>query len=458
MISFLGIIKNTCLYTIRSFVFQTLLALLILCSIGLPMILSGDGTPLSHIKITIDYTVWIISFILIASSLWLSCNIMSFDLDSYQMHMISVKPVSKSIVWLGKFTGLLIIHLILLFIAFTVFFIVLTFDIKSSNYSTETSNEIKEKIFTGRDDIFPNLTHINKAYKKEWETQKTELTKKGEILSKERLRKIKVAAYYQAMTQEGEIEPQKNRSFAFHDLKSTNTSDITLKFRIYVGDINMIERQNKPTASSFWEIKNPKTKKYDLINNSKMNYISNIFYELKLPAGYANENGIVTVRCVNKSNTSIFFQLNESPLFLVKKVSFLNNYVRAYLVIALSLVFILGIGCSFGSIFSYPIAVFTVISYLLVGSISNFILLTESSGNSLSVKNKFGDKLSSNILHLIIPLQKFESSNLLSSGQFISNKQIFNLIFYLILMKEFPLIIICIYIYSKRELGLIIKK
>jgi hypothetical protein len=458
MTAFFSIIKNTYFYTVRSFIFQTLLIILIICSIGLPLLLTGDGTPLSHIKVTIDYSIWIISFILISSSLWLSCSIMNYDFDNYQMHMVAVKPVRMSIVWLGKFTGLLLIHLILLLISFMVFYLVLSFDLKSSKYSQESIIEINEKILTGREQIFPNLEKIGILFEEKWNKKKEELTRKGEILSKEELNKLKGTTYYQTLTQEGEVESKKTKLFEFQNLNNISTTNIILKFRIYVGDINIIERQNKPTASCFWEIKNPETEKFDLIPNSQKSFVSNIFYELKLPSGYTDKNGNVTVRCSNESGTSVFFQLNESPLLLVKKTTFLNNYFRAFVVIALCLIFILGLGCSIGSIFSFPIAVFAVISYLLIGAISNFILVTDSSGHSLSENSSFGGKLSNSILHVIVPLQKFQSSENLSTGQLIANNQIWKIIFDFILLKEFPLIFICIYIYSKRELGLIIKK
>ena len=458
MIAFFSIVKNTYLSSVRSFVFQILLVILITCTIVLPQILTGDGTPASNIRVTIDYTIWVVSFILTASSLWLSCNVMNYDLDYYQMHMISSKPIRRSTVWLGKFTGLLLIHSALLLISFVVFYFVLYSDINSSSYSKESKNDIKEKILIAREEIYPNFSQIDLTFKKKWKDKKNELEKNDQILSKEELYKLKRSTFYQTLTQEGQIEPDKRKVYTFQNLKGVNSKNITLKFKFYVGDINMVERQKKPTALGYWELKNPKTNKFDLIDKSQINYISNIFYELNLPSGYVDSNGNIELKFSNESTTSMFFQLNESPLLLVKKASFLNNYFRSFIVIILCLIFVLSLGCSFGSIFSFPIAVFAVISYLLVGSISNFILSAENPNQPFSSSNNFGISLSNSMLHIVIPLQKFQSSESLSSGRLITNNQIWKIIFDFILLREFPLIFICIYIYSKRELGLIIKK
>ena len=132
-------------------------ALLVICSIVLSLLLTGDGTAISHIKLSLDYTISITAFILILSILWLTCTIMNHDLDQYQMHIVAVKPLSRMTIWFGKFLGILIVHTVLLAISFTVFYIYLFFELNNSDYSKEDIKQIKQNILTGRNKIYPNL-------------------------------------------------------------------------------------------------------------------------------------------------------------------------------------------------------------------------------------------------------------------------------------------------------------
>ena len=452
-----AIIKITILSATRSYVFQTLLAALIICAIGLPLLLTGDGTPLSHIRLTLDYTVSVISVIIILSILWMSCSVMNQDLDQYQMHIVSVKPISRTKIWLGKFLGILLIHTILLGITFVVFFIYIFYDLKNSNYSEKDISSIEKNILTGRKKVFPELSYINKEFHKKWTEKQKEMKDSGKTLTPAENEYLKISTYYQTITQGGQVEPEKDKIFEFNDTKQRN--EIVLKFRIFVGEPDLIERQNKPTAKGCWQYFDFTTSKYITIENSDRLYVSNIFYEINIPGDNISSKGKIRLKYINESKgTSVFFQLTESPILFITDTSFLFNYLRAFIVIFLSLVMVTGIGCAFGGIFSFPIAVFVLIAYLLTGSISNFIISSEAAGNISGTNTNPGISLSRNLLNIIAPLNKFEISEDLSNGALIANDKIVNLILWYIILRELPLILISIFVYSKRELGLIIKK
>ena len=97
---------------------------------------------------------------------------------------------------------------------------------------------------------------------------------------------------------------------------------------------------------------------------------------------------------MNQKMFQFFFQLAESPVLFITQTSFFSNYIRAFFVVFLSLVLITGIGCAVGGIFSFPIAIFALTAYLLTGSISNYIILSENTSPTSQILQKISEQYS----------------------------------------------------------------
>ena len=139
MTAFLAIVKLTCRSAVRSHVFRLLLILLLLSIFLLPFTLLGDGTPKGEVQIFLQYCLGFVGFILCLSSVWLACSEVSSDVETAQIHMIVVKPVRRIVVLLGKYTGVVLIHLILLLIAAVAVYAFLSFRLASAEMSTWTA-------------------------------------------------------------------------------------------------------------------------------------------------------------------------------------------------------------------------------------------------------------------------------------------------------------------------------
>ena len=455
----LAIIKLTLLSTIRSYVFQTLLVLLIAFAVCLPMILTGDGTPVNHFKLSLDYTISTIAAILVISTLWLTCTTMTFDLDKYQMHVVTTKPVSRTTVWFGKFLGVLSVHTIMLLAAMTAFYFYMQYDLYNSNYSEDNINLIQQNILTGRKTIRPDLNFIKTAFNKSWKQKQNTLKKQNKPLSKTEKEKLRLTVYYQTMAQSGQVEPQKSKAFIYNKLNSSDNQKIILKFRLFAGELDTSAKQIKSKIPGTWKAYNFSNSKYESLPEEKNSFSSNVFHEIQIPGKYVSQAGSLKLKFKNNyPSKSIFFQLAESPNILVTQSSFLGNYLKGIIIIFLLLIFITGIGCAFGSIFSFPIAVFSLIAYLIVGSIANFLIHSEPAGITIKSKTSFSTNISQNFLNFIVPIEKFSVSKKISSGMLISTNEICRLILFYLILRELPFVLICVFIYSKRELGLIIKK
>ena len=129
--------------------------------------------------------------------------------------------------------------------------------------------------------------------------------------------------------------------------------------------------------------------------------------------------------------------------------------MRAILIIALELIILSGFACSFGGCMSMPVAVFVEVGYLLFGSFSVYMTgLSYISGAA----DKFGVFVAKMLLVVVIPLQAFDVTGAVANGELIEWSFLWQLAFYYLVCRALPLYLLCIWIYRKRELGLIVRK
>ena len=186
--------------------------------------------------------------------------------------------------------------------------------------------------------------------------------------------------------------------------------------------------------------------------------MSGVFHEKRLDPkwGFVTPQQEVYLRYLNvdDSKTSQFFQEADGPKLLIAVTGFGANYARAVLVIGLGIVMLAGLGCAFGGFMSLPTALFVVISYLIFGSLSSYIL-------GQTYINGLGDHMArfiANVLmKLIIPLQVFDMTSLVSKGELVEFSYIAKL-FYFYFPRALVLYALGIFMYRRRELGLIIRK
>ena len=166
MKAFKAIVKLTLQNAVRSHIFQLLLIVLAVCAIGIPLTVAGDGTAGGFVQVALLYSFSGVSAILALSSLWVSCFIMTQDIDSYQLHMVITKPVSRLTVWLAKFTGVLLMHTFLLLVSSLAIYFIIIGQFASQDFTKEEREKIESEVLVGRR-VFnfapPNIEERSKA-------------------------------------------------------------------------------------------------------------------------------------------------------------------------------------------------------------------------------------------------------------------------------------------------------
>lgn len=469
MRAFKAIVKLTLQNAIRSHIFQLLLIVLAVCAIGIPLTVAGDGTASGFVQVALLYSLSSVSAILALSSLWVSCFIMTQDIDSYQLHMVITKPVSRITVWLAKFTGVLLMHTFLLLVSSMAIYFIIIGQFASQDFTPEERNKLESEVLVGRR-VFnfapPNIEERSKALLRDRLAKVAETGERISITSKNEqdilaeMRKLAIAESAQAKFNE-------IHEWHFENLpiNPKDRQTLFLRYRTYVGKVSSKDQR---MTSGIWYIGVPqfeRDSKGNIIDETKYqiryyqyppsNIRSGEFTELILPKqmNVVTPDGKVFLayRNIDPERQDQYFQPSDGPKVLMKVSGFLSNYLRAVAVIFLELVILTGLGCSFAGVLSLPTAIFMSVAYLFFGSFASY--LAESAAD-----DKMFKVLSNILLFFIIPLQKFGVTDMLSQGELIEFNFMGSLFLFYFILRTLPLILIGMYIYNRREIGLVVRK
>ena len=454
----------------RSHIFQLLLLVLAICAIGMPLTVAGDGTAGGYIQIALLYSFSGVSSILALSSLWVSCFIMTQDIDTYQLHMVVTKPVSRVKIWLAKYCGVLLMHAVLLILSAIVIYFVIIFQFSRQDFSDADRAKLNSEVLVGRR-VFtfapPNIEERSKALLRE-RLQKVAETGEQISITEQNEKSILAEMRRMAIAENAQAKYNEMHEWKFEGLPSNpkERQPLFLRYRVYVGEVSS---KNQRMTEGVWYIGVPQferdssgkivdEKKYQIFYYQyPLSVIrSGEFHELVLP----KEMPIVTpdgkvflaYKNLDPEKQTQYFQPSDGPKVLMKVTGFFSNYCRAVFVILLELVILTGLGCAFASALSLPTAIFLSIAYLFFGSFATY--LAESAAES----DKFVKILSDVLLFFVIPLQKFGVTDMLAKGELIELSFIGMLVLAYLIFRTLPLVLLGIYVYRRREIGLVVRK
>ena len=467
MKAFWAIIKITFKSALRSHIFQLLLAVLALCVVFIPTTISGDGTAHGFIQISLKYSLAAAVFVLSLSSIWLSCQVMSRDVENYELHMVVSKPASRLVIWLAKWLGVCMIHLILLFTAAAVIYFSVIWQYRSRKFSKIEKERIDNEVLVGRRVFMPELPDIDMIAKEVLKKEKARAEELGLDFDPEKAYKackVKVTASF------SEILPGNMRVWLYKGLPSDETRPLYLSYRFYV---NKVDSSKQRLSHGMWGYGIPQyieQKKKDgdapkkkftgfapAMDYSRRQFMTGVFNEISLPPGLISPKGEVQVAFVNADikNAPFFTQKGDGPKLLLKVSSFGENYFRGVFVLSLQLIILAGLGCAAAAILSMPTAVFVVVSYLLFGSVASYMVGNDYISGAGDVIAYWVGKI---LLLGVIPMQNFEVTNYIANGELIEFTLIGKLFLQYFVLRALPLFLLGMYLYRRRELGLVIRK
>ena len=488
-----AITKLTLRNAIRSHVFQLLLGFLILCVALIPTTVGGS-TAMDFIRVSLLYSLSGIGGILSLSALWVGCQVMSSDIDSYQLHMVVSKPVSRVTIWFGKFLGVLLLHLVLLTFAAAAIYVVVLWRFNHGDFPEAERERIRREVLVGRRVFLPKRPDYEKQALKALEEKILERQKEGKHvdLSEKAQKRAYEDCLKAAVAKDSEVEPafyevklddgrtalkfseSKYRTWVYKNVPEKVEKLLYLRYRPYVGKV---KSENQRNTSVQWAVQIPaqlekkapgepepdgETLRY-FQGLPPMEVMSGEFHEIKLLGnrGIVSPDGEVQIRVRNldpKMATQVYTPA-DGPKLLVEVTGFFGNYARAILVMALQLTMMTLLSCALGGFLTLPTAVFVSMSYLVFNFMTSY--LTDPEFYVKTGMDKTSQGISLFIREwLIVPLERFDFTELVANGELVEWSFIFDIVWShpgaFVLFALF--VWLGIMLYRRREIGLEIKK
>jgi hypothetical protein len=476
MTAFFAIVKLTCRSAVRSHIFRLLLLLLLLSIFLLPFTLLGDGTPKGEVQIFLQYCLGFAGFILCLSSVWLACSEVSSDVESAQIHMIAVKPVRRFVVLLGKYTGVVLIHLALLLIAAAAVYGFLMFRLASTDFSEQDRLLLNEQVLTARALYRPVRPDFNAMAQQELERRVAAAKEHGQDvfhLQDEQarrqafldIRKELIATY--GLVTEGET-----MLWQFEGLPKDLTDDdvLFLRYTVYV---NRYYVKDQNSVRGHWifaanytrpDDQGGETVVSDLMALPEEDILTAAQNEMPVPIrpSFFVYDGKAEVGFLNKDTktSELNFEEGRGPFLLIREAGFFSNYCRAILTLAVGILSVTLLASAVAACMSLPIAIFFSAAYMLVGALANYIVtsIPDAVDYQSEYTGTFGYQFGDLMLNLIVPLQDFFVTGHLANGELVSFPFIGMLFAKDFVLRMLPVFLLGAWIYTRRELALASKR
>ena len=476
MTAFLAIVKLTIRSAVRSHIFRLLLILLLLSIFLLPFTLLGDGTPKGEVQIFLQYCLGFAGFILCLSSVWLACSEVSSDIETAQIHMIAVKPVRRAVVLLGKYTGVVLIHLALLLVAAAAVYAFLSFRLASSELSEQDRMMLDEQVLTARALYKPVRPDFTALAQQELDRRIAAAREHGQDVLQYQddqarqeafleIRKELIATY--GLVSEGDA-----MIWQFEGLPKDLTDDdlVFLRYTIYV---NRYFTQDQNSVRGHWffaanytrpDDNGGETVVSDLMALPEEDILTAAQNEMAVPIRntFFVYDGKAEVGFMNKDTKTgeLNFEEGRGPFLLIRETGFFSNYCRAILVMAVGILSVTLLAAAVAACMSLPIAIFFSAAYMLVGALANYLVssIPDVIDFQAEYTGTFGYQFGDLMLNLIVPLQDFFVTGHLANGELVSFPFIGMLFAKDFVLRTLPVFLLGAWIYTRRELALVSKR
>ena len=502
MTSFFAIVKLTCRSAVRSHVFRTLTFLLLLSVLLIPNTIKGDGTAMGFIQLILEYSLGFAAALLCISAAWVACSEIATDIETGQLHLLAVKPVSRFRILLGKVVGVLVIHGILLLLAAAVVYAFVIYQYARQDFPADEKQRVENEVFCGRRLYAPKkpdfdalaVEELNRRLSRAREDEKRQLAEK--TMGEER-RSTLEALKKEIRVSMCEVAPGDVIFWEYEGIPDDCVQPFFLRFKVFPGDSSS---QNQNTSYGSWLLrfmavkeegdpaqgKEPEYTEQALsfppeelitaaqsefciqetvlrINGAPDSVRSNIPEDMmkNLTSPLIYKNTVKIGFCnFDRAGKKLIFQEPDGPFLLVRETGFLNNYLRTVLVIFLGIAAVTLVAAGLAAYFTLPTAIFMSVSYGVLCLASNYMFTSLQSveGTPLDFGEKVGKYLSQALMALLIPVQDFFLTTQLSTGQLIEFSAVGHLILYHLIFRGLPVFLLGAFLYYRRELALAMKR
>ena len=355
MQSLLAIARLTWRSAFRYRMFWVLTAALLGAVVGLPALIKGDGTARGFVQVLLTYTLSLASFLLGMSTLWLSCGALAGDIEECQIQMVSVKPVGRWKIWLGKWLGILMINAALL--AIVGVSILLTLEWRSRELTPQQQTILRDEVLVSRAAFKPLRPPLDQIAQERFAKLMEKQPLTGEDARQAYMREAQ-AVY----AEEQLVPPGGSKSWMFAlGLQSTFLGDqpLYIRTRFFSATTNQ-----GSLYRGQWQFATPDSTVRN--DTPELRLASESFQEIRVPSTLVDSLGRLIVIYRNLENSTLLFSLDDSIEILYRDGGFGINLARGLTIVLAWLSLLSAVGLAAASIASFPVAAFCSLSLLIV--------------------------------------------------------------------------------------------
>jgi ABC-type transport system involved in multi-copper enzyme maturation permease subunit len=451
----LAIAKLTLKAAFRYRLVQILIVLLLGAVVGLPAIIKHDGTAQGFTQILLTYTLGTITTLLGFATLWLACSTLARDVEECQMQMVAVKPIARWEIWVGKWTGIMFLNLLLLAVSGVAVYVLMQW--RAGQLSPETQQQLRNEVLVARGSL--RLAVDSAAIEATVERRLQERLKDSQVATMDRdfVRK-QIREDVKASLQI--VPPGTGKSWVISTgIISEKLRDQPLQLRI---KFFPAQKNASGTYVGVWEIGPPNGRRYRLEQPS---LAAETFHEFTLPPNLLDENGDLYIGFANLNDTALLFPLEEGIEVLYPESGFGLNFLRGLAIIGCWLSLLAAIGLASASFLSFPVAAFVSLGVLIVGLSSGTVRQVVEEGGIAAINHETGRVDNPTLLDLVaLPIFKgllkvinlvhgFSPIDSLSTGRSVSWGELARAVAQIVVLMGGAFAAIGIVSFTRRELA-----
>jgi len=416
------------------------MAVLILAVLGLPLTIKGDGTLAGQIKIILYYTLGLSTVILGVATLWASCGAISQEVESKQIQLVTVKPVSAFEIWLGKWLGLLVMNTVLLFTVGLIVWFLVYWNIRSADKNAREMGIVREELLAGRRLILPRDT-LDEEVRERYHA----MMNSGMITTNVARDEVLASIRKDLLAAKTVVGPGAAKRWILDMpdyLKDAGKEGkpVTLQIRF-----SPVRRGNNAVCGEWSMGTERKPVLFNMVTNVSMDGT----YQFTVPVTPSLMDSIMEDPVTNGSSRghtmiveyrngtgsesrTVVFDRKQGIVLYVRESGFEANLIRSMLVILCRLALLAALGLTAGTVFSFPVATFSAFSLILLSVIIHyfiFLLATDTGSccaehasaiDEESIGRKIAEQAAKGVDVVLAPVMRRDPVDLLSEGELVS--------------------------------------
>ena len=454
---------HTILQAVRMKIVLVLVAFLIVLLLAMPYVLKGDNTHAGQARMVITYSVYLVSFVLSVMTLFLSVAALWNEIKGRQILILDPKPMSRGVLLLGKWLGVMIINSVLLAAMLVVTYLLVVHFVgrQQPNEPDGQYTAFRAQVFEARRSMSPAFPDdlYEKVEKQIQEMQEKDLMPKE--YSERWVRNQLIEMHKRGAWN---VEPNGDQKWVIEGVPPFD-GWLIVRFRHYAPTQKrqyaiwgrfVINESSQPVVAVPGD--SPEGRPFTGMSQHTFAITSDVVKDDKVEIRYINCDG-------GKENQSAMFPYQGGIEVLYPEAGLFENFVRGGVVILCKLAFLSIVGIFASTFVGFPVGVLLTITVYIVGLL-RFLMFTKmlpslylfgtSAQPPWATINQLDTAVRNVIAYFFSIFPSFSSYDvvpLLASGTYVENGAMFTALIWLPLVRGGVLAVLAWLIFSRRQLA-----